>query len=290
MRRAEFVCDDFGLITSHLDEIQYGVMSIPDTPLPYALPLSFCYLPPLLSNQISTTNPAQTHDTSTHSTSTHNTLCATPPHNTPSCSAQKGAIGIHGAKAGRKFALLKQNPKVCFSATKPYAYIGSEFLGGAMIPTQFFFSVMITGQFRVVEDNESKREILGALVRKYEPQSSNFSFSKKEFAGSERGVFVGFIEIEHLSVKAKFGQNLKQGEFESILSDLQAKYDNLCKNLSNALPSLQSLESLQSGQPLQTLQQSPQSLRSSQILQSLQTLQTLKQTIAMMKHFAKKSK
>lgn len=280
MRRAEFVCDDLGLITSHLDEIQYGVMSIPDTPLPYALPLSFCYLPVLLSSQIGT--PHQTH-----STSTHNTLCATPPYSTPSCKAQKGAIGIHGAKAGRKFALLKQNPKVCFSATKPYAYIGSEFLGGAMIPTQFFFCVMIVGQFRVVEDNESKREILGALVRKYEPQSSNFSFSKKAFAGSERGVFVGFIEIEHISVKAKFGQNLKQAEFESILSDLQAKYDNLCKNLSNALPSLQSLESLQSGQATQTLQNLQQP---SQILQSLQTLQTLKQTIAMMKHFAKKPK
>lgn len=254
MRRAEFVCDDLGLITSHLDEIQYGVMSIPDTPLPYALPLSFCYLPHF---------------------------------------AQKGAIGIHGAKAGRKFSLLAQSPKVCFSATKPYAYIGSEFLGGAMIPTQFFFSVMIAGQFRVVEDSAHKREILSALVAKYEPQSENFSFSKKTFAGRENGVFVGFIEIEHLSVKAKFGQNLKQAEFESILSDLQAKYDNLCKNLSNALPSPQSLESLQNTQPLQntqTLQQSPQSLQTSQTLQSLQSLQTLKQTIAMMKHFAKKSK
>lgn len=248
MRRAEFVCDDLGLITSHLDEIQYGVMSIPDTPLPYALPLSFCYLPHFSPN---------------------------------------GAIGIHGAKAGRKFALLAQNPKVCFSATKPYSYIGSEFLGGAMIPTQFFFCVMIAGQFRVATDNALKREILSALVAKYEPQSENFSFSKKAFAGRENGVFVGFIEIEHLSVKAKFGQNLKQAEFESILSDLQAKYDNLHKNLSNALSSLQSLESLQN---TQTLQQSPQSLQTSQTLQSLQSLQTLKQTIAMMKHFAKKSK
>lgn len=244
MRRAEFVCDDLGLITSHLDEIQYGVMSIADTPLPYALPLSFCYLPHF---------------------------------------AQKGAIGIHGAKAGRKFSLLAQSPKVCFSATKPYSYIGSEFLGGAMIPTQFFFCVMIAGQFRLVEDSAHKREILSALVAKYEPQSENFSFSKKAFAGRENGVFVGFIEIEHLSTKAKFGQNLKQAEFESILSDLQAKYDNLC----NALPSPQSLESLQN---TQTLQQSPQSLQTSQTLQSLQTLQTLKQTIAMMKHFAKKSK
>ena len=61
MRRAEFVCDDLGLITSHLDEIQYDVMSIPDTPLPYALPLSFCYLPPLPSSQISTPRPNAQH-------------------------------------------------------------------------------------------------------------------------------------------------------------------------------------------------------------------------------------
>ena len=257
MRRAEFVCDDLGLIKSHLDEIQYGVMSIPDTPLPYALPLSFCYLPPLPSTKEYTT-PTQAHSTF-HS-------------------AQNGAIGIHGAKAGRKFALLKHNPQVIFSATKPYAYIGSEFLGGRMIPTQFFFSVMIVGQFRVVEDSASKREILSALVRKYEPQSENFSFSKKAFAGSERGVFVGFIEIKSMSVKAKFGQNLKQSEFESILSDLQSTHDNLYKNLSQISP-----HSLQSTQPAKSLQ-STQPLQAPQVLHSLQTL---KQTIEMMKHFAK---
>lgn len=181
MRRAEFKCDDFGLIKSHLNEIAFGAMIIADSPLPYAIPLSFCFLPHF---------------------------------------SQNGAIGIHGAKAGCKFALLKQSPKVCFSAVKPYAYIGSEFLGGAMIPTQFFFSVMIVGKFCVANDNALKREILGALVRKYEPQSQNFSFDKKAFAGSEKGVFVGFIDIESISVKAKFGQNLKDSEFEFIMNDL----------------------------------------------------------------------
>ncbi len=181
MRRAEFKCDDFGLIKSHLNEIAFGTMIIADSPLPYAIPLSFCFLPHF---------------------------------------SQNGAIGIHGAKAGRKFALLAQSPKVCFSAVKPYAYIGSEFLGGAMIPTQFFFSVMIVGKFCVASDNALKREILGALVRKYEPQSQNFSFDKKAFAGREKGVFVGFIDIESISVKAKFGQNLKDSEFESIMNDL----------------------------------------------------------------------
>ncbi len=37
-------------------------------------------------------------------------------------------IYMHGAKAGQKYALFKHNPKVAFSASKPYAYIPSHFL------------------------------------------------------------------------------------------------------------------------------------------------------------------
>lgn len=186
MRRSEFVCHDNGLIKAHLDEIAFGTLVMLDStlnpPATYCLPLSFCFFDSI---------------------------------------GGEGAIGIHGARAGRKFSLLSQSPQVCFSAVKPYAYIGSEFLGGKMIPTQFFFSVMIWGRFVVVEDNAMKRVILSALVAKYEPQSQNFSFEKSAFSGSEKGVFVGFVEIEKLSVKAKFGQNLKEGDFEWIISDLQ---------------------------------------------------------------------
>ncbi|MGX3045147.1 pyridoxamine 5'-phosphate oxidase family protein [Helicobacter sp. T3_23-1056] len=193
MRRAEFKCDDMDLLKRHFDKIPFGVLIVPDleADLPYAIPLSFCYLSDFAPN---------------------------------------GAIGIHGAKAGRKFALLKNNPKVNFSVAKPYAYIGSEFLGGAMIPTQFFFSALVVGRFRVVEDLADKRAVLGALVAKYEPQSEHFSFSKKAFIGSERGVFVGIVEIESISIKAKFGQNLKHSEFESILSDLQTRAKSHAKN------------------------------------------------------------
>lgn len=190
MRRAEFECNDFELIKSHLNEIPFGTMIIADLPMPCVIPLSFCFLP----NHVS-----------------------------------KGAIGIHGARAGRKFILLKDNPKVSFSVVKPYSYIGSEFLDGTMIPTQFFFSVMIIGQFCVVEDLIQKRDILSALVQKYEPQSQNFSFSKKAFMGHEKNVFVGFIEIQSLSVKAKFGQNLKESDFKSIMHDLETRATELDK-------------------------------------------------------------
>ena len=188
MRRKEFECNDFDLLKRHLDEIPFGTMVIADFPIPYALPLSFCFLPSYF---------------------------------------QKGALGIHGAFAGRKFTLLKDTPKVTFSIAKPYSYIGSEFLDGTMIPTQFFFSVLITGRFYAVNDASKKCEILSALVKKYEPQSQNFSFEKKAFAGRENGVFVGVVEIEDLSIKAKFGQNLKDDDFKSIMQDLEARANEI---------------------------------------------------------------
>lgn len=55
-------------------------------------------------------------------------------------------------------------------------------------------------------------------------------------------------------INKKFGQNLKQSEFEYMLSDLQSKYDNLCKNLSNACANPYALESLQSEQSLKNPQ------------------------------------
>lgn len=91
MRRVEFICDDLDLTKRHFDEIPFGVMIIGDSPLPYAIPLSFCFLPNM---------------------------------------TQKGAIGIHGAKAGRKFALLKDNPKVGFSAVNPTLTLARSFWVG----------------------------------------------------------------------------------------------------------------------------------------------------------------
>lgn len=130
-------------------------------------------------------------------------------------------IYLHGAKAGRKHALLKESPKVSFSCAKPYAYIPSSFLNHTMIPTQFFFSVFLEGQFFVVEDLEEKRHILTRLVQKYEPHNTQMDMQRGQFVGKERGTFVGKILISHLSAKAKFGQNLKKEDFEQILQDLE---------------------------------------------------------------------
>ena len=131
-------------------------------------------------------------------------------------------IYFHGAKSGRKYHLLKENPKVSFSATKVYSYIPSTFLHNTMIPTQFFFSVYASGIFEEVVDNQRKKHILKMLTQKYEPCNEiNMDFG--QFKGQERGVFVGLIKVKHRSIKAKFGQNLKPNDREQIIRDLEER-------------------------------------------------------------------
>ena len=196
MRRDEFQCDDTELAATMLNAMPFGTMIIPDTPLPYAVPISFCF---------------------------------------DKNYADKGGVFFHGAKSGRKFELLKNEPKLSFSAAMPYSYIPSHFLNGKMTPTQFFFSVLIEGHFVVVEDLAQKADILSALVRKYEPQNAEFSLPNSVFAGAEKGVFIGVIKVQTLSAKAKFGQNMNQNAFENLMHDLQTRATTLDKETLNLM-------------------------------------------------------
>ncbi|WDL75525.1 pyridoxamine 5'-phosphate oxidase family protein [Helicobacter winghamensis] len=139
-------------------------------------------------------------------------------------------IYLHGAKSGRKYHLLKENPKVSFTATKVYSYIPSTFLNNTMIPTQFFFSIYLSGIFKTITETQRKKHILKTLVQKYEPSHQSLNMDLGQFEGQEKGVFVGTIEIISKSIKAKFGQNLKANAREQIIKDLQKRGTELDKN------------------------------------------------------------
>lgn len=130
-------------------------------------------------------------------------------------------IYFHGAMAGRKHEILKNNPEVSFTASKVYSYIPSSFINNTMIPTQFFFSVFIEGKFEVVEDLYKKRKVLYELVKKYDPENINMSMDKGQFKGYEIRTFVGIIKIKNMTAKAKFGQNMNDSDIAIIINDLK---------------------------------------------------------------------
>ena len=138
-------------------------------------------------------------------------------------------IYFHGAMAGRKYEILKNNPNVSFSASKPYSYIPSGFLNGKMIPTQFFFSVFIEGKFETIDDISRRKEILYEIVKKYEPNNNNLSIDNKMFDYAQNNMLIGVIKIKNLTAKAKFGQNMTDEEIKIIIDDLNTRSENIDK-------------------------------------------------------------
>ena len=151
------------------------------------------------------------------------------PNKTPYCVPisfcyKDNEIYFHGAPSGRKYELLKNNPKVSFTASKPYSYIPSTFNNNTMIPTQFFFSVYIEGEVNIIENIEN---IWYELVKKYEKDNNNLSIENKMFEYAQKSMMIGIIKIETITAKAKFGQNMNDDEINIIIKDLEKRGEKL---------------------------------------------------------------
>lgn len=138
-------------------------------------------------------------------------------------------IYFHGAPSGRKYEILKTNPKVSFTASKVYSYIPSTFKNNTMIPTQFFFSMYIEGEVNLIDISEIERRknILYELVKKYEKDNNNLSIENKMFEYAQKSMMIGIIKIETITAKAKFGQNMNDDEINIIVKDLEKRGEKL---------------------------------------------------------------
>ena len=138
-------------------------------------------------------------------------------------------VYFHGAMAGRKYEILKNNPKISFTASKIYSYIPSSFLEGKMIPTQFFFSVFIEGTFEIIDNIEKRKELLYEIVKKYEPDNNTLSINNDIFNYPQKNMLIGVLKAENITAKAKFGQNIPDNDINIIINDLKnrgTKTDN----------------------------------------------------------------
>lgn len=83
----------------------------------------------------------------------------------------QGAIYFHCALTGEKLDNIARDPKVCFAVDIPLAYLDLDFdpaAGGCRV-TQFYHSVVIRGEARVLPDGARKTAALNALVARHEP-------------------------------------------------------------------------------------------------------------------------
>jgi uncharacterized protein len=107
-----------------------------------------------------------------------------------------GAIYFHSAGEGRKIAMLKVNPQVCFEVDEHYGTVRSN----KPVPhTTHYASVIVFGRVSLVDDLQRKFDVLQALLDKYAPGRLYRPMRLNE----AEGVTVAQITIEAMTGKAR---------------------------------------------------------------------------------------
>ena len=107
-----------------------------------------------------------------------------------------GALYFHSADAGRKIAMLKANPQVCFEVDEHYGTVRSN---KPAPHTTHYASVMVFGRASLIDDLHLKFDALQALLDKYAPGRLYRPMRLNE----AEGVTVAQITIEAMTGKTR---------------------------------------------------------------------------------------
>ncbi len=107
-----------------------------------------------------------------------------------------GLIYFHSASEGRKIAMLKVNPQVCFEVDEHYGTVRSN---KPVSHGTHYASVMVFGRASLVDDLHLKFDALQTLLDKYAPGRLYRPMRLNEAAG----VMVAQITIEAMTGKAR---------------------------------------------------------------------------------------
>ena len=140
---------------------------------------------------------------------------------------RSGQLYFHGSLAGEKVATVKQNGTASFLVVDAHALLPSTFFDpeNACPATQFFKSVLVKGQVRLVEDPAEKAEALQALMTKLQPAGGYDPISSENprYQAALRGVAVFAMSMDSVSGKFKLGQNLSPELADRIMEELEQR-------------------------------------------------------------------
>ncbi len=136
----------------------------------------------------------------------------------------KGAIYFHGSYKGKKMDLIRNNPYGSFNVVTNHSVLPSYIMSEeelACPATAFFKSVTIDGKIKLIDNNEEKRKIFDALMKKLQPEGKYISFDSEKYNRALEKVAVLRINIESINAKFKFGQNYTKSKKEFIIDNLE---------------------------------------------------------------------
>ena len=131
----------------------------------------------------------------------------------------ENCVYFHCALEGEKLANLLRNPRVCFEADVPLAYLEVSFNpdGNPCRSHQLYHCVIIRGVARIVPNGELKTTALNALLAKHEGKES-FPPINVESA-SYKACHVIEIRPERMTAKSDLAQNKPQLGYRHFIAE-----------------------------------------------------------------------
>lgn len=134
------------------------------------------------------------------------------------------AIYFHGALEGEKAESLRREPRVTFMVDEGFSLIPSYFTGTELAcpATQYYKAAVVHGRAVFVETRAEKALGLQALMTKLQPGGGYRPITGDDpvYVKSLDTVAVARIEIESLTAKFKFGQNLPNRKRAGVAAQL----------------------------------------------------------------------
>ena len=131
----------------------------------------------------------------------------------------EGSVYFHCAPEGEKLANLIRDPRVCFEADVPLAYLEVAFNPerNPCRTHQLYHCVIIRGSARVIPDGELKTTVLNALVAKHE---GNREFPAMTSDSADyKACRVVAIKPEKMTAKSDLAQNKPQQGYRRFLAE-----------------------------------------------------------------------
>ena len=136
-------------------------------------------------------------------------------------------IYFHGATEGEKMEAVARDDRVTFTVVEEFSLVPSHFRDPryACPATQYYKAVMVRGRARVVEEAAEKARALQALMEKLQPEGGYVPITADEplYRKSLRTTAVVAVEVEEMTGKFKFGQNLPASKREEVATRLEAR-------------------------------------------------------------------
>ncbi len=150
---------------------------------------------------------------------------------------EKLFINGHMSKANSLWKTLEKNPEVLVIFQGPHTYISPTWYNHVNVPTWNYQSVHLYGKPRLITEHNEVYQLLKRLIDRHEMNSHyKLETLPQDFVEKEmKGIIAFQIEVTRIEANYKLSQNRDGESYQSIVSHLTERPDDLSHGVAEAM-------------------------------------------------------